>query len=351
MPFLEHFFNFHPELAGLTIFIFVLGLSFITRALLLNRIHKWAAFYQSPFTAIFPKVLQMPTLFLCFLIAFYLGIQFYPAYIAPNPYFNKAFGAAIILTITAFSARFVHSLVDFYRFRREDGDFNLKFPAAFVQILIYISGLLLVLEWFSLNTLPFLITLLVLFVCGIIIFYDGIKSSISLFYLQMERSLNPGDFIQLEDGTCGTILDMNWRMTQLKDQSNNIVLIPNDKLAKNKITHYSLREKHFEIAIRVSTAYDTNPEFIERILLETAIDGIPNIPGMAADPPPIVRFEPGFGESSLDFTIYVHVDECSDKLFVQHELRKKIYHTFAERGVKLPHPVRTIYVSQQQNKL
>ncbi len=51
---------------------------------------------------------------------------------------------------------------------------------------------------------------------------------------------------------------------------------------------------------------------------------------------PFVRFIPGFGDSSLDFTLLCQVNEFFDQYPAQHELRKRIFKRFKEEGMEIP---------------
>jgi len=60
----------------------------------------------------------------------------------------------------------------------------------------------------------------------------------------------------------------------------------------------------------------------------------------------LARFIPGFGESSLDFTLTCQVREFDDQNLVQHELRKRIFKRFKDEGIEIPFPHRTVYLRQ-----
>ena len=57
------------------------------------------------------------------------------------------------------------------------------------------------------------------------------------------------------------------------------------------------------LSIPVSVSYASDPERVETVLLEEATGGIGEISGLLSNPAPSVRLIPGFGESSLDFTL------------------------------------------------
>jgi small-conductance mechanosensitive channel len=86
---------------------------------------------------------------------------------------------------------------------------------------------------------------------------------------------------------------------------------------------------------------------VERVLLEEATSAAAAIPGMLADPAPGVRFEPGFGDSSLGFTLGCQVQEFADQFLVRHELRKRILKRFQQEKIEMPFPTRTVYVREK----
>jgi small-conductance mechanosensitive channel len=109
------------------------------------------------------------------------------------------------------------------------------------------------------------------------------------------------------------------------------------------ITNYSLPEPRLSYDLLVSVAYGTDPARVENILLEVARQATRDgLEGLLAFPEPSVRLIPGFGESSLDFSLNVYLRQFVDQFLVQSELRKRVLKRFAEEGVEMPFPVRTI---------
>jgi small-conductance mechanosensitive channel len=78
--------------------------------------------------------------------------------------------------------------------------------------------------------------------------------------------------------------------------------------------------------------------------VEEAVKGAREIPGLLEEPAPFVRFIPGFGDSSLNFTLICQVKEFVDQYLAQHELRKRIFKRFRKEGVEIPFPIRTVYM-------
>ena len=82
-----------------------------------------------------------------------------------------------------------------------------------------------------------------------------------------------------------------------------MVIVPNAKLAQSILTNYYLPEQRMALLITISVSYASDPEQVEKILVEEATRAAGEVPGLLAEPAPFVRFIPGFGESSLDFTL------------------------------------------------
>jgi len=162
-------------------------------------------------------------------------------------------------------------------------------------------------------------------------------------YLLAERPVSPGDYIKLDSGQEGYVMQISWRSTRLRTQANNVVFVPNSTMAKAVITNYSMPELRVSITITARVAYGSDPRAVEKVLLdvtrEAAKDGFP---GLLLDPAPSVALNPGFGESSLDFSLGVNVRRFEDQVPVQSELRKRILARFAAQGIVVPFPMRTV---------
>jgi small-conductance mechanosensitive channel len=101
------------------------------------------------------------------------------------------------------------------------------------------------------------------------------------------------------------------------------------------------------LGIPVGVSYASDPDQVERVLLEEAQNAMGTVPGLLAEPAPSVRFIPGFGDSTLNFTLNCQVAEFVDQYLVQHELRKRILKRFQSEGIEMPYPTRTVYMREQ----
>ena len=93
--------------------------------------------------------------------------------------------------------------------------------------------------------------------------------------------------------------------------------------------------------------YSSDPARVEKALLEVAQQAARDgLTGLLLDPSPSVALIPGFGESSLDFSLSVNVRQFVDQYSVQSELRKRILARFAQDGIHMPYPTRTVVLDE-----
>ena len=97
---------------------------------------------------------------------------------------------------------------------------------------------------------------------------------------------------------------------------------------------------------------------VERILAELAQQAAQpaeaggangnRVEGLLAAPPPSASLIPGFGNSTLDFTLGVQVRRFVDQYAVQSELRKRILERFQKEGIEMPFPTETILLEKPE---
>jgi small-conductance mechanosensitive channel len=126
------------------------------------------------------------------------------------------------------------------------------------------------------------------------------------------------------DSVEGYVVDVGWRSTRVRMLQDNVVVVPNKRVAESIITNYDLPQSRLGLQIRVSVGYESDPDQVEALLVDEATRAARDVPGLLDDPRPTARLIPGFGESSLDFTVACQVESFVVQYPVQHELRKRI---------------------------
>ena len=180
---------------------------------------------------------------------------------------------------------------------------------------------------------------------------DTLSNFFSGIYLRLDNPVRIGDYIKLEGGEEGFVVHLGWRSARVRTLPNNIVVVPNAKLASAILTNYSLPEAGMSLLISISVSYGSDPDRVVQILVDEATCAAGVVEGLVKDPAPFVRFIPGFGDSSLDFTLICRVSSFVDQYLVQHELRKRILARFRREGIEIPFPQRDIHVSEKPERV
>jgi len=319
----------------------------IARAIAIRVLHKWAEKTETLLDDAILEAFKTPSIFLAIGIGLQIGIDFSELPEKQISLLNKIIHIIIILSITLASSNLAGNLFKGYVQRS-----NLPIPttglaSGILRGTILMIGFLIMLNIMGISIAPLLTALGVGGLAVALALQDTLANLFAGIHILVERSIRVGDFIRLETGQEGYVDDITWRTTRIRMLPNNIVVIPNNKLSQSVVTNYFLPERQMALQIQVGVSYDADIDVVEQTLLEVSQKAIGEVPGLLATPAPQVRLIPGFGESSLDFTLVVQVREFADQVPVQHELRKRILKAFKAKSIEIPYPHRTVYVKRE----
>ena len=212
------------------------------------------------------------------------------------------------------------------------------------QISVVILGSLILLNHFKVSLTPILTALGVGGLAVALALQDTLSNLFGGFYVAVAGQVRLGDYVKLNSGEEGYIADIGWRCTTLRAPANNMIIVPNAKLAQAIVTNYSLPEKRMSANFVVTVGYDCDPDAVEQLLADVVKHAVGEVPGMLDDPEPAVAFEPGFGESGMAFTLTFHVTEFAKQGPVRNELRRRVLRRLRADGIGIPYPSRTVYL-------
>ncbi len=326
------------------------GLLLLVRGIAFRLLTRWAKRTETILDDIVVKGFKAPSFYWCVAIALYIGVSVSDL---PEKYiFNitKIIHVIVVLSVTVASANLAGRM--FSEYVRKS---NLPIPATglahgTIKGVILVVGFLIMLSVLGISIAPLITALGVGGLAVALALQDTLANLFSGIHILLERSIRVGDFIRLETGQEGYVEDITWRTTRVRMLPNNMVVIPNSKLAQSVVTNYYLPEQRMSVSIQVRVSYSSDPAEVERILIEEANKAAAEVSGMLSDPEPSVQFIPGFGDSSLDFTLSCHVREFTDQYPVQHELRKRIFRRLREEGIEIPFPHRTVYLKEEKKR-
>jgi small-conductance mechanosensitive channel len=251
-----------------------------------------------------------------------------------------------ILSLTLMASRLVGNLIRHYGSRVPGATPVTTLTQNLAQLFIVLVGVLILLRHFGVSITPILTAFGVGGLAVALALQDTLSNLFAGFYVSVAGQVRLGDYIKLNTGEEGYVTDISWRSTTIRALANNMIIIPNAKLAQAVVTNYCLPERRMSLTIAISVSYDSDPDHIERVLLEEVEGAAGTITGLLAEPAPLVRFIPGFGDSALNFSLICQVAEFVDQFLVQHELRKRIWKRFRAERIDMPYPTRTVYLRE-----
>ena len=335
-------------LVPLGIIVLTLMLGLFVRRLLFSALSRWAEKTNGQIDEILVRAVKGPFMVWVLMLAIHLAAQLSPMPEKIAGLIAKVLLFLLIASLTIVGSKMAREIVRVYGARAQGALRMTSLTQNVAQLTVLIVGILILLNSLGVSITPLLTALGVGGLAVALGLQDTLANLFAGIYVSLAGYVRLGDYVKLNSGEEGYVSDISWRSTTLKALSNNLIIIPNSKLAQAIVTNYHLPEKRFSLSIPVSVGYGSDPDQIERILVEEAQRGALEIPGLLAEPAPAVRFIPGFGSSSLDFTLSCQVEEFVDQYLVQHELRKRILARFRSEKIEIPLPSRAIYVRQDK---
>jgi small-conductance mechanosensitive channel len=334
----------HDLVRPLIVFATVFAVGYLIRLVVLRALRAWVRRTGSRAGNVLTQSLRGPSLLWALILALHLAVQS-----SELPRIVTEWSPRVLIALwgASFTLMLMRAAGDIVR------HYGSQIPGALpvttltqtlAQLAVLILGILVVLSEENIQVTPILTALGVGGLAVALALQDTLSNLFAGFYVAVARQVSLGDYVKLNSGEEGYVIDITWRSTTFRALSNNLIIVPNAKLAQATLTNYHLPEKRMSSSVQVGVSYAADPDQVERVLLEVAKQGAGEIPGMLAEPAPSVVFDPGFGDSALGFTLNYQVAEFSRQFGVRHELRKRILRRLRQEGIEIPFPTRTVYI-------
>jgi small-conductance mechanosensitive channel len=166
-----------------------------------------------------------------------------------------------------------------------------------------------------------------------------VNNFLSGLILLFERPIKVGDLLII-DGHWGTVKAIRVRSTVFETMERSVIIIPNSELIANKILNWTFKGRGpTRITLNVGVAYDANVHEVTKIIDRVCRKNARVLP----EPPPQVYFN-AYGDSSLDFIVWVFIRTPADRNVARHELNTAIFDAFNQQGIEFPYPQMDVHV-------
>ena len=141
------------------------------------------------------------------------------------------------------------------------------------------------------------------------------------------------------------MVSISWRTTHLRTRNSDNLIVPNAKMAEEKIVNfYYPHPMHLERVV-VGVEYKTPPYRVNQALLAAAV----GIPGVLEKPTPDV-YVLAFDDSSINYELRIWIEDIGQKPRISSDIRSRIWEEFRRRGIVIPFPIRTLEVAPRKSR-
>jgi len=214
-----------------------------------------------------------------------------------------------------------------------------------VRVVVAVTGLLWLLSIWQVDLTPLFASAGIAGIAVALAAKDTLANFFGGISLFMDNTFKVGDFIILDTGERGEVVEIGIRSTRVNTRDDVLITIPNSILANAKIINESAPVPRFRIRVPVGIAYGSDLGKVEEVLLAVTRAN----PSIAADPEPRVRLR-AFADSSVNYELLCWVDDPSLKGREIHNLLKAIYQAFAEHAIVIPFPQRDVHLVEQSRE-
>jgi small-conductance mechanosensitive channel len=159
----------------------------------------------------------------------------------------------------------------------------------------------------------------------------------------LEQPIRVNDIAKVDE-LIGTVREVGIRATVIETFDGAEVIVPNADFISKTVLNWTKSNRRRRAEIDVGVAYGSKPERVLEILEASAAE----MDGVAQDPKSFAIFT-GFGDSSLNFRLYVWVTDLSDILVVPSRIRQTILDKLAEADITVPFPQRDVRIITPSN--
>ena len=261
--------------------------------------------------------------------------------------------AVLIWTVMTFLQRAIGQFISL-RMASEGSPASTSLLLNLVSATIYITGIILVLDEFDISITPMITALGVGGMAIALGLQETMANIFAGLHILLTKQVRIGDNIRLEGGAEGQIIDITWRYAKIHTVTNNIIVVPNNKLAASIITNYDMASDRMQsvsvmdvaFTVAVGVAYDSDLDEVERVTLEVARDILSRFDptldiAEGSSTAPAVRFHT-FGDSSILFNVNLHTTSFKNQYLIRHEFIKALKKRYEEERIQIPFPIRTV---------
>jgi small-conductance mechanosensitive channel len=313
----------------------------------LGRLRKLAAQTKWNGDEIVVNALRGLPLLWMTLLSVYASLQSLPLSASWRIFAERTLLVIAILSVTIFVAKVAAGLVGLYARRLEGALPTTSLFANLTKLFVFLIGWLIILQTLNISITPILTALGVGGLAVALALQDTLSNLFSGLQVIASRQVKPGDYVKLESGEEGYVTDITWRNTAIRSLPNNMVIVPNSKLASTLVTNYYQPEKEMSVLAQVGVSYQSDLKKVEQVTIDVAREVMREVNGGVPEFEPFIRYHT-FADFSVNFSVILRAGEFADQFLIKHEFIKRLHERYRREEIEIPFPVRTVNLKEMK---
>ena len=204
--------------------------------------------------------------------------------------------------------------------------------------LVGFMGIYLALQEVGIELLGILASLAVFSLIIGLAVQQTLGNMLNSFMLAVDQPFEVGDRILVE-GVTGTVMSVGILSTKILTLTEELVVIPNNRLVDSTITNYA-RGGGDGLGSRVTLTLDIGVDYDERSahVKQVIMDVAKKCPLVEDDPAPRVLLRE-LADFSKNYRLYVWISDYSEEFLATDWLLREVDIAFGREGISIPYPV------------
>ena len=204
--------------------------------------------------------------------------------------------------------------------------------------LVGFMGIYLALQEVGIELLGILASLAVFSLIIGLAVQQTLGNMLNSFMLAVDQPFEVGDRILVE-GVTGTVMSVGILSTKILTLTEELVVIPNNRLVDSTITNYA-RGGGDGLGSRVTLTLDIGVDYDERSahMKQVIMDVAKKCPLVEDDPPPRVLLRE-LADFSKNYRLYAWISDYSEEFLATDWLLREVDIAFGREGISIPYPV------------
>ncbi len=154
--------------------------------------------------------------------------------------------------------------------------------------------------------------------------------------LHLEDSFSPGDVVRSGEHF-GIVEAVRWRGTRLRTFNNNLIIVPNSMLARERLEVYPRNNFNARV-LQLGVDYNAAPATVIAVLTQAAA----NVEGVVQEMPCLARVA-AFTDSAVTYEIKYFTADYSMRDRIDADVRKAAWYALRRNGIPLALPIRAVH--------